>query len=197
VAADGAEAAAALAAAAHPGDGNGLPRQQKWESAMFSVSRFLRHAFMTRFHVQQAFPKRVLKAIEAAIDAAEKSHGGEIRFALERELTTADLLRNVSPRQRAAQLFGELGVWDTENNNGVLIYVLLADHVVEVVADRGFAERVSAVEWAHACQVMEQAYRAGQFERGSVEGIAAVSTLIARHYPLADRNEQANAPVLL
>ena len=164
---------------------------------MFSVSRFLRHAFMTRFHVQRAFPKRVLGAIEQAIGVAEKSHGGEIRFALERELSTADLLRSVSPRQRAVQLFGELGVWDTENNNGVLIYVLLADHDVEIVADRGFAGRVSDEEWSRACQVMEQAYRSGQFERGSVDGIAATSALIARHYPVADRNEQGNAPVML
>jgi uncharacterized membrane protein len=164
---------------------------------MFSVSRFLRHAFMTRFHVQRAFPKRVLDAIEQAIGTAEKSHGGEIRFALERELTTVDLLRNVLPRQRAVQLFGELGVWDTENNNGVLIYVLLADHVVEIVADRGFAGRVSDAEWQSACQIIEQAYRIGQFERGSVDGIVAASALIARHYPIADRNEQANVPVML
>jgi uncharacterized membrane protein len=164
---------------------------------MFSVNRFLRHAFMTRFHVKRAFPKHVLKRIEEAVESAEKSHGGEIRFALERELTTSDLLINVTPRQRAVRLFGELGVWDTENNNGVLIYVLLADQVVEVVADRGFAGRVSDQEWSRACQVIEQAYRSGQFERGSVDGIAAVSTLIARHYPTADRNELANAPVVL
>jgi uncharacterized membrane protein len=164
---------------------------------MFSASRFLRHAFMTRFHVQRAFPKHVLKRIETAVETAEKSHGGEIRFALERELTTVDLLMNVSPRQRAVRLFGELGVWDTENNNGVLIYVLLADRVVEIVADRGFAGRVSDAEWSRACQIMEQAYRSGQFEQGSVDGIAATSELIARHYPTADRNEQPNAPVVL
>jgi uncharacterized membrane protein len=164
---------------------------------MFSVSRFLRHAFMTRFHVRRAFPKSVLKRIEAAVEIAEKSHGGEIRFALERELTTADLLVNVSSRQRAVQLFGELGVWDTENNNGVLIYVLLADHVVEIVADRGFAGRVSDEEWSRACHIMEQAYRNGQFEQGSIDGIAATSELIARHFPIADRNEQPNAPVVL
>jgi uncharacterized membrane protein len=152
---------------------------------------------MTRFHVARAFPKRVLNSIEQAIEAAEKSHGGEIRFAVERELTTAALLRNVTPRQRAVRLFGELGVWDTENNNGVLIYVLLADQVVEIVADRGFAGKVSDQEWSRACQVMEQSYRKGEFERGSVDGIAATSALIARHYPTADRNEQSNAPVVL
>jgi len=164
---------------------------------MFSIGRFLRHAFMTRFHVQRAFPKHVLKRIEAAVEAAEKMHGCEIRFALERELTTADLLMNVSPRQRAVRLFGELGVWDTENNNGVLIYVLLADHDVEIVVDRGFTGRVSDEEWSRACHVMEQAYRNGQFEQGSVDGIAATSALIARHFPTADRNEQGNAPIVL
>jgi uncharacterized membrane protein len=152
---------------------------------------------MTRFHVQRAFPKRVLDAIEQAISAAEKAHGGEIRFALERELSMQNLLHNVSPRQRAIELFGQLGVWDTADNNGVLIYVLLADHDVEIVADRGFTGLVSDAEWADVCQGIEEAYRGGEFTRGSVVGIAAASALIARHFPVADRNEQPNAPVML
>ena len=164
---------------------------------MFDLKRFFRHALMTRFHVQRAFPKRVLQAIEQAIGVAEKAHGGEIRFVLERELSTQNLLRNVSPRQRAIELFGQLGVWDTADNNGVLIYLLLADHDVEIVADRGFTGRVGDAEWADVCHVIEGAYRAGDFERGSLAGIAAVSALIARHYPVADRNEQSNVPIMM
>jgi uncharacterized membrane protein len=164
---------------------------------MLDINRFLRHVFMTRFHVQRAFPQRVLDAIEQAIGAAENTHGSEIRFVLERELSTQDLWRNVSPRQRAIELFGQLGVWDTADNNAVLIYVLLADHDVEIVADRGFTGRVSDAEWAQVCHAIEAAYRGGDFQGGSVAGIASVSALIARHYPEADRNEQANAPVLL
>jgi hypothetical protein len=163
----------------------------------WSLRRFVRHALMTRFHVQRAFPKRVLEAIEGAIGVAEKTHGGEIRFALERELSTQDLLRNVAPRQRAIELFGQLGVWDTADNNGVLIYVLLADHDVEIVADRGFTGCISDAEWAHVCHLIEQAYHRGEFERGTLEGIAAVGALVARHYPVADRNEQSNAPLIL
>ena len=161
------------------------------------LARFLRHAFITRFHVQRAFPQRALDAIEQAITAAEKSHGGEIRFVLERELSTQDLLREVSPRQRAVQLFGQLGVWDTADNNGVLIYVSFADHDVEIVADRGFVGRVSDEEWARACHVIEQAFRLGEFERGTLAGIAAVSALIAPHYPAADRDELSNRPMVL
>jgi len=161
------------------------------------LSRFFRHAFVTRFHLQRAFPKSALEAIEHAIGAAEKTHGGEIRFAVERELSTQELWRAVSPRQRAIRLFGELGVWDTEHNNGVLIYVLLADHDVEIVADRGFTGRVSDAQWAEVCHVIEQAYRSGEFERGTLDGIAGVSQLIAQHFPATDANELPNRPVMV
>jgi len=152
---------------------------------------------MTRWHLTRAFPQRTLAAIEHAIETAEHAHGGEIRFALERELSVGDLWRNVSPRERAIELFGQLGVWDTADNNGVLVYVLLADHDVEIVADRGFAQRVTPEEWSEVCQSIEQAYRAGDFERGTLEGIANVSKLIARHYPVSDHNEQPNRPIVL
>lgn len=164
---------------------------------MTRLKRFLRHCLMTRFHVERAFPARVMESIEQAIEVAEKKHGGEIRFALERELSTPELLRDVSPRQRALQVFGELGVWDTESNNGVLIYVLLADHDVEIIADRGFVGRVSDAQWSEVCGVIESAYRNGDFERGTLAGIAAASELIAKHFPHTDKNELPNKPVLL
>jgi len=170
---------------------------QQVAPARMSLTRFLRHALMTRFHVQRAFPARTLAAIEQAIHAAEKSHGGEIRFVVERELSTTDLLRDVAPRQRAVQLFGQLGVWDTADNNGVLIYVLLADRDVEIIADRGYAGRVSDEQWTQVCHVIEQAYHRGEFERGTVAGIAAASALVAQHYPAVDRDELPNRPVVL
>jgi len=152
---------------------------------------------MTHWQAQRAFPKATLDAIEQAVGSAEQTHGGEIRFVLERELSTPHLLRNVSPRQRAVQLFGQLGVWDTANNNGVLIYVALADRAVEIIADRGYANQVTDGEWARVCGAIEQAYRQGQYQRGSLEGIVATSALIARHYPSADANELPNRPVVL
>lgn len=164
---------------------------------MPSLRRILRHFLMTRWHLTRAFPKQTLAAIEQAIERAEKAHGGEIRFAIERELSVADLWREVSPRERAIELFGQLGVWDTSDNNGVLIYVLLADHDVEIVADRGFQGRVSDEEWAHVCHDIEQAFGRGEFEHGTVQGIVGVSELVARHFPVSDGNEQPNRPVIL
>lgn len=164
---------------------------------MTRLRRILRHFLMTRWHLTRAFPARTLAAIEQAIAKAEKSHGGEIRFAVERELSTADLWRNVSPRERAIELFGQLGVWDTADNNGVLIYVLLADHDVEIVADRGFRGRVSDAEWSAVCHGIEQAFRRGDYERGALEGIAGVSQLVARHFPVSDHNDQPNRPIVM
>jgi uncharacterized membrane protein YgcG len=164
---------------------------------MSSLSRLFRHFLMTRWRVRNIFTNRALNEIEQAISAAEKSHGGEIRFAVEGELHTVDLLRNLSPRARAGQVFAQLGVWDTEHNNGVLIYVLLADRAVEIVADRGYAGKVDAADWRHVCHVMEQAFRRGEFTQGVLDGVAAVSKLIARPFPTRDRDELPNRPAML
>jgi uncharacterized membrane protein len=162
-----------------------------------NIARIVRHLWMTRWYARSVFPTQVLDAIEQAIRKAEFSHGGEIRFAVEPELHTTALFHNLSSRQRALQVFGELGIWDTDQNNGVLIYVLLADHSVEIIADRGYAKRVRDDEWRSVCEGIEQAYRNREFERGSVQGIEAVSKLIARHYPVIDRNELPDRPILL
>lgn len=162
-----------------------------------NFKRLLRHFWMTRWYVHSVFPAHVIDAIEQAIRHAEFTHGGEIRFAVEAELSTADLLRDMSPRERAVQVFSQLGVWDTAHNNGVLIYVLLADHDVEIVADRGYTGRVSNEEWAVACHTMEEAFKQRDFERGAIEGIGQASRLIARHFPAIDRNELPDKPVLL
>jgi uncharacterized membrane protein len=110
-----------------------------------------------------------------------------------------ELWRNLPPRQRALQLFGQFGVWDTAHNNGVLIYVLMADHVVEIIADRGIAARVPQSEWQAVCRQMEQHYRAGRFGEGSVAGIRGVGALLGRHFPGKKQsdNELPNQPVLL
>jgi len=161
------------------------------------LKRLWTHFLMTRWHLRGAFPPHVLQAVEQAITTAEKSHGGEIRFVVEREFDIGQLLSDVTPRQRAIQLFGQEGVWDTADNNGVLIYVSLADRDVEIVADRGFESRVTDAQWAEVCRTMEHSFRHRAFERGALEGIEGVSKLIATHYPSADGNELPNQALIL
>lgn len=151
--------------------------------------RMLRHALATPGAARRAFPPRTLQAIDEAIRAAEARHGGEIRFVVETDLALDELWRDVSPRQRAIEVFGETGAWDTESNNGVLLYVLLADRDVEIVADRGYRGKVQDEEWERVCTRMENAFRDGRFEEGTVEGIAGISQLVAREYPAPDRDE--------
>lgn len=129
------------------------------------------------------FPGATLDAIERAVAAVELAHSGEIRFAVETALTPVHVLNGVAPRARAVDVFSSLRVWDTERNNGVLIYVLLADRQVEIVADRGFHGRVTQAEWEAVCRLMEDHFRAGRFQAGSIAGVEAIGMLLARHYP--------------
>jgi uncharacterized membrane protein len=144
-------------------------------------------------------PAASLARIEQAIAAAERQHRGEVRFAVETALDVVPLWRGISARERAIEVFANLRVWDTEENNGVLIYLLLADRDVEIVADRGIHERVGAEDWEKICRAMEARFRAGQFEQGVLDGIAQVSAALARHFPGPDRrgDELPDKPVLL
>jgi uncharacterized membrane protein len=157
----------------------------------------MRHLGASGLGLRRAFDTQTLGEIESAIAATERAHGGEIRFALERTLSTADLWRGLAPRERALQVFSLLNVWDTEANNGVLIYVLWADHDVEIVADRGFNGRVTTQEWSDICHEMEALFAQGQPREAVLKGIQAVGALIARHFPAVDRNEQPDRPVIL
>jgi uncharacterized membrane protein len=159
----------------------------------------LRHLFATRWGTRRRFTPAVLRRIEAAIAALERLHAGEIRFAVETAFDLPDLWYGTTPRERAMQVFGHLGVWDTAGNNGVLIYLLMADHDVEIVADRAIAERVPQAGWDAVCREMEAELRTGRFAEGAEAGIAGVGRLLAAHFPGdgADRNEQPDRPVLL
>jgi uncharacterized membrane protein len=134
-----------------------------------------------------------------AIREVEALHAGEIRFAVETALDGARLWRNVPPRRCAIDAFSHLRVWDTAHNNGILIYVLLADRDVEIVADRAIAERVSQAEWEAVCRDMEKHFRAGDFGPGAVAGVRGVGRLLAQHFPRSsgDANELSDRPVLL
>jgi len=164
-----------------------------------NLARLLRHVFTTDWKRRRWFPDHALTAIENAVHASEQHHGGEIRVAVETALEGPALWRDISPRHRAVEVFGRLHAWDTEHNNGVLIYILLADRDVEIVADRGFRNRVSDAEWAAVCRAVETEFRAGRFETGVLKGIEAVTALIAPHFPpqARDRNELPDRPALI
>jgi uncharacterized membrane protein len=172
--------------------------QAAGEDAAMNPSRFLRHLSSARWITRRRFTPTVLAQIETAIRETEALHAGEIRFAVETALDTAALMDDLAPRRRAMQVFGQLGVWDTAQNNGVLIYLLLADHVVEIVADRGIAARIAQSEWDGVCREMERHYRQGRFGEGSVAGVRGVGSLLARHFPGRPAvDELPNQPVLL
>jgi len=147
------------------------------------IGRLIRHAAATHWRTRMAFPKGTLDAIEQAIARVEREHSGEIRFAIETALTPLHILNGVAPRARALDVFAQLRVWDTEHNNGVLIYVQVADHAVEIVADRGFQGRVSTAEWEAVCRLIEGHFRAGKFQIGAIAGVDAIGSLLARHFP--------------
>jgi uncharacterized membrane protein len=157
------------------------------------IARLLKHVTATHWRTRLLFPPATLDAIEAAITRTERAHGGEIRFAIETALTPTHILQRVTPQQRAREVFAHLRVWDTEANNGVLIYVQLADRHVEIITDRGLQGRVTQPEWEAVCRLIEEHYRAGRFQSGSVAGVEAVGNLIARHFPAPGaRGQQAH-----
>jgi uncharacterized membrane protein YgcG len=163
------------------------------------LARIGKHLLANRARVRTAFPPRSLAAIEQAIKASESGHAGQIRFVVEGALDGAPLFRGLSARERALDVFSQLRVWDTAHNNGVLIYLLLADRDVEIVADRGIHAKVGGNGWEDICKAMEEQFRAGHFEQGVIAGIAAVTQHLARHFPKdgAASNELPDAPVVM
>jgi uncharacterized membrane protein len=163
--------------------------------------RGFRHLSTTRHAVTAAFPPAALEAIERAVTASELTHSGEIRVAIEAALEPAEVWAGKTPRQRAMEVFAALGVWDTDANNGILLYVLFADRDVEIGADRGFNGRVSADEWSAVCETMKAQFRAGQFEAGAVQGVLQAGQLLSRHFPPLpggrDEDELPNRPAVL
>jgi uncharacterized membrane protein len=165
-----------------------------------SIKRIARHLLANRSRVRKAFPPPALAAIERAIKQSEATHSGQIRFVVEGALDGAPLLRNQSARARALDVFSHLRIWDTAHNNGVLIYLLLADRDVEILADRGIDAKIDKAEWQKICAMMEAEFRKGSFTAGVLKGIAAVSRHLAQHFPRHGRgagNELPDAPVVM
>jgi uncharacterized membrane protein len=164
------------------------------------LGRLLRHRWRDEADTRRAIPPEMLERLARRVAASESRHSGEVRIYVEAGLPTSYLLRDATPRERAVAMFGKLRVWDTEHNNGVLIYLLLAERAIEIVADRGLSSRVDAAEWQRIVERMRGAFRQGRFEDGLTQALEEVSALLVAHFPLApgaaNVNELPDEPVL-
>ncbi len=162
--------------------------------------RLLKHRFVDESDVRRALGKDALVRLQQRVAGSERGHSGEIRLCIEAGLPLSYLWRNATARERAVAMFGKLRVWDTEHNNGVLIYLLLAEHAIEIVADRGVAKLVPEDHWKELVTQMSAAFKAGRFEAGLEQAIDAVHDLLVRHFALApgadNRNELPDEPVI-
>jgi uncharacterized membrane protein len=163
------------------------------------VKRIGKHLLEHHWRARRVFPRQALALIEQAIKAGEATHSGQVRFVVEGALDGKPLFRNQSARARALDIFSHLRIWDTAHNNGVLIYLLLADRKVEIVADRGIDAKVGASGWQKICRAMEEDFKAGNFSGGVISGIRAVSRELAAHFPKHGKgpNELPDTPVVL
>jgi uncharacterized membrane protein len=163
------------------------------------IARIGKHLLEHHWRARRLFPPKALTAIEQAIKTGETSHSGQVRFVVEGALDGAPLFRDQPARERAIDIFAQLRIWDTVHNNGVLIYLLLADRDVEIVADRGIDMKVGAAGWEKICRDMEGDFKAGKFESGVIRGIEAVSRQLAQHFPAHGQgpNELPDAPVVI
>jgi len=164
------------------------------------LPRLFRHRLLDEGDAARALGPDALAQIERRITASEARHSGEIRVCVEAGLPFSYLRRSASARERAIALFGKLRVWDTAANNGVLIYLLLAEHAIEIVADRGLLPHVDAAAWERIMATMQSAFQEGRFAAGIEQAVDAVDALLVRHFPLADGavnpNELPDAPLL-
>jgi uncharacterized membrane protein len=163
------------------------------------IGRIGKHLIEHRWRVRRIFTPKVLDSIEQAIKAGEATHSGQVRFVVEGALDGGPLFHDQPARERALDMFSHLRIWDTAHNNGVLIYLLLADRKVEIIADRGIETHVGASGWEKICRDMEAEFKAGNFKAGVIKGIEAVSRQLAAHFPpdAHPRNELPDKPVVI
>lgn len=164
------------------------------------IKRVLRHRLLDEGDTRKAIPPALVERLSQRVAASERRHTGQIRICVEASLPTSYLLRDATPRQRAVTMFGKLRVWDTEHNNGVLVYLLLAERAIEIVADRGLAQRVDPGEWQRIVQRMGAAFRERRYEDGLTQALQEVSALLVAHFPAVPGevrpNELPDEPVL-
>ena len=164
-----------------------------------SIKRITKHLVQHHWRAKQVFTPNVLDRIEQAIKQSETTHSGQVRFVVEGALDGRPLFRNQPARERALDVFSHLRIWDTAHNNGVLIYLLLADRDVEIIADRAIHAKVGTAGWEKICRDMEADFRTGRFEHGVIKGIEAVSRELAKHFPPRGPhpNELPDKPVVM
>lgn len=163
------------------------------------MRRAWRHWKSSAAEARRAFPDATLDAIAEAIDQGERTHRGEVRLIIEKALPLEAAWAGVTNRQRAVNLFADYGVWDTEDNCGVLIYVNLAEHKIDIVADRGIDRKIDAATWQAVCRTMTEGFRQGRFHDATLAAIGQVNELLRQHFPSGgDRpNELPDRPVML
>ena len=154
--------------------------------------RLFKHRWLDETDTARALDTAALQRLEARVAASERRHSGEVRLCVEAGLPLSYLWRGATARERALAMFGKLRVWDTEANNGVLIYLLLAEHAIEIVADRGLARQVPQAHWDALVGGMREAFRAGSFEAGLEQAVDAVDAMLVRHFPLAEGQQNPN-----
>lgn len=163
------------------------------------LKRILRHWHLSPWQVRCRFDRATLAAIQQATVASEQRHRGELRCVIEGRLSLLQLLRGLTARARAAQLFDQLEVGHTEEHSGILIYVLLAERRVEIVADRGITALVAQEKWDALCARMTQQFAAGRYQEGALAGIEGATRLLSDHFPARanNPNELDDAPLFL
>ncbi|MGI4779909.1 MAG: TPM domain-containing protein [Janthinobacterium lividum] len=165
------------------------------------MSRLWRHRWADEADVRRALPADAMERLGRRVAASERRHTGQIRICVEAGLPTSYLMRHAPARERAVMLFGKLRVWDTEQNNGVLVYLLLAEHAIEIVADRGIDRHVDAADWAAMAGRMGAAFRENRFEDGVTQALEEVSALLVTYFPrdesMLTDNELPDSPVVL
>jgi uncharacterized membrane protein len=156
------------------------------------IARLVRHRLLDERSTRRAIGPAVVQRLAQRVAQSEQRHSGEIRVSVEASLPASYILRDATPRERAVAMFGKLRVWDTEHNNGVLVYLLLAERAIEIVADRGLTSRVPDTEWPRIVGAMRSAFQSQRYEEGLAQAIDAVTSLLVRHFPLAEGEKNPN-----
>lgn len=176
----------------------GANKEKETKAARFM--KFITNEFQ-RSTYRNYFNQDNQRLLADAIAAAEIGHLGEIRLVVETQLPLALILKNITPRQRAIEWFSQLHVWDTENNTGILLYLLLSEQKLEIVADRGIAGKVSQTEWDAICSQLQFDLAAHHVIPGIHQTIERLGQLLVTHFPMThdvrNPNELSNLPVLV
>ena len=180
-------------------------------SMINKLKTLIRHLWLDADDTRSAIPPDMLKRLSQRVVASERRHSGEVRICVEASLPASYVWRLDSntpigalSRQRAVMMFGKLRVWDTEHNNGVLIYLLLAEHAIEIVADRGLTKHVGTAQWQEMVSHMSAAFKAGRYEEGLTEALGEISAVLMRHFAIdgaaggaLNPNELPDNPLLM